>query len=123
MVDINSLYTEEEKIRMNDFKDEIKEFESTLTELYGEICDIRKSGRDPLIAEFIYRNIKSKVIYVQKTLEKNDLEELKKMIIDLKKEIEDAKKQEIINVKKEIETRLNEEGADYIGKSINDDDD
>lgn len=121
MVDVNSLYTEEEKIIMNDFKDEIKDFESMLTELYGEICDIRKSERDPLIAEFAYRNIKSKIIYVKKTLEKRDLEELKKMVIDLKKEIEDAKKQEIVNVKKEIEAKLNEEGADYIGKMISDD--
>ena len=43
------------------------------------------------------------------------------MVIELKKEIEETKKQEIVNVKKEIETKLNEEGADYIGKVISDD--
>ncbi|PLW79584.1 hypothetical protein C0585_06985 [Candidatus Woesearchaeota archaeon] len=115
-MDPKTLYDEEQKKKIAEFNDEVDDFASDLETLYQEIIEVRKSGRDPLIAEYMYRSLKSKLLYLRKSEDIFELGRLRSESENIKKEIQEARNQEIINVKKEIDQRLKKQGVHYIGE-------
>ena len=115
-MDPKTLYDEDQKKKITEFNDEVDDFASDLETLYQEIIEVRKSGRDPLVAEYMYRSLKSKLLYLRKSENISELGRLRTESENIKREIDEAKKQEIIDVKKEIDQRLKKEGIHYIGE-------
>lgn len=115
-MDIKTLFTEQELKDKADFLSEVGDFQSELNGCYQEIIEIRRSGRDLFVEEILYRTIKSKIEYLKASESKDVMNEMNKLLNELKAEINDAKSQEIINVKKEIEQRLKKDGIHFIGE-------
>lgn len=120
-MDINKLYTEEEKYNIDQFMNKLGDIESKLNEIYSAITSLRKEGKDALIAELMFRNIRSKIPYLKQSINESELDGIQKDIFDLEQEIDGIWAQEIVNVKKEVEDRLKAEGVEFIGRDNDDD--
>lgn len=77
--------------------------------LKAKISASRKSGQDPIIAEFKSRTIPSKIMLFKATKEQRDFDEVRSAIKDCLAELDEANKEEILNVKKEIQKKYDEE--------------
>jgi hypothetical protein len=77
--------------------------------LKAKISASRRSGQDPIIAEFKSRTIPSKIMLFKATKEQRDFDEVRTAIKECLTELEEANKEEILNVKKEIQKRYEEE--------------
>jgi hypothetical protein len=86
------------------------------SELKARISNARKSGKDPLIADFMSRSIPSKIRMAEITREEKDFEAAKAAIRNATEELEEAEKEVMINVKKEINEKLKMELQKETGK-------
>jgi hypothetical protein len=75
-------------------------------ELKARISNARRAGKDPIIADFLSRNIPSKIKMAEFTREKKDFDQVDELIAKATQELEDAEKEEKIDVKKEIDIKL-----------------
>ncbi|MBR9675671.1 hypothetical protein GOV05_01545 [Candidatus Woesearchaeota archaeon] len=109
MVDVNTLLSEEEKNKSELFELDLDELGAELESVYQEIINLRKKGKDPFVVELMYRNVKSKMIYLHKSHDASQARKVKLLIKELEGEIEEVRGQKIIDVKEEIENRLRKE--------------
>ncbi len=120
-MDIKKLYTDEEKYNIEQFLNKLSDIESKLNKIYSAITSLRKDGKDALIAEFMYRTVRSKIPYLKQSVNETELESIQKEIFNIEQEIDEIWAQEIIDVKKEIDDRLKAEGVEFIGRDDDDD--
>ncbi|MBU1199564.1 MAG: hypothetical protein KKF46_02865 [Nanoarchaeota archaeon] len=84
----------------------IAELKEKLSEVKHQISEARKSGKDPLIADLVLRNVNAKIQMAEVTHDKNDFEAVENVLNKAELELKEALKQEEVNIKKEIEERL-----------------
>lgn len=80
----------------------IDSYKEAYLELKQEISELRKEQKNPIIPEAISRNIPSKIKYAEISKSIEDLGKVEILLLEVKKEIEYCKNEEVINVKKEI---------------------
>jgi len=89
-------------------------------ELKSRISDARRSGKDPLIADLMLRSVNSKIKMAEVTREKQDFDEVEKILKRTESELEEALAEEALDVKKEINKKLKEIIAKETGKVVED---
>ncbi|MFH1770568.1 MAG: hypothetical protein ABH828_03350 [archaeon] len=88
-------------------KKAIKEqFNLRLRELRSAISSLRKEGKDPLIADYMLRNINSKIQWASVNGHEKDFEIIERIMDNAEQEIKDASEKEPVNIKKELEERV-----------------
>jgi len=92
----------DQNLIMDDRLKLVDEYNTKIRELKSEISEIRKEGKDPLIADFLLRNVSSKIEWAVQNGKKSDFMKIKEIFELVKSEIEDAHEKEIMNVKKEV---------------------
>jgi len=81
---------------------EIENLTTTLAELKEEISRLRKQGKDPFVADYLLRSVKSKIMYYKASEDKEDLLKIKRIFEDARKEIQHVKGSEVVDAKKEV---------------------
>lgn len=77
-------------------------FKEAYLELRHEISELRKQQRNPIIPDGLSRNIPSKIKYAEVSKSEEDLQKAENIILEVEKEIEYCKTEELVDVKKEI---------------------
>jgi len=120
---IKRLDAEKELVPENEQEEEkhvarIEELKEKLGELRARVSEARKSGKDPLIAALILKNVNAKIKMAEATHEEEDYAAVENILKSAELELEETLKQEEVDVKKEIETRLRQDIAKETGKVI-----
>lgn len=94
----------EERQKMEDekFESDVENLMNTLAELKTELSELRKKGKDPVIPEFMLRNVKSKIMYYKASHDKEDLLKIKKIFENVRKEIAEVKTAKELDIKVEV---------------------
>ena len=92
----------DKSIQEEKFEAEIEALMNKLAELKAEISSLRKMGKDPVIADFELRSVKSKIMYYKVSRDKEDLAKIKKIFEEASKEIAAVKREKMIDVKTEV---------------------
>jgi hypothetical protein len=81
------------------------EYEARIKELESQVSELRKEGKDPLIAAAMLRNIHSKIEWAKYNDREEDFEKVEQIFEKVKQEIKDASEKDVLNVKKELQDR------------------
>lgn len=71
-------------------------------ELRSKISELRKEGKDPLMADYKLRVFDSKLKFAKATNDKKDLEIVRNLLIEIGQEITEVEEEPLVNVKEDI---------------------
>ncbi|MFH1916445.1 MAG: hypothetical protein ABIJ21_04215 [Nanoarchaeota archaeon] len=84
------------------FAKDVTALYAKLEELRIKISELRKIGKDPLLADLILRNLRAKIHYAEITRDKQDIERIKNAINEAEQEIKEAEELKEKTLKDEI---------------------
>lgn len=92
------------------FAQEITELTQKAEELRLRISQMRRDKKDPILADLLLRNIKTKIHYAEISRSEEDIAAIKRIIKDIEQELADAENHKETNIKEEIEELMKRGG-------------